>query len=76
MFRHRAKPGAVVFSSLLAGSCLAAYAIFIHGVQMSAVTKALIVILIVFVSIAIPAALLLMLCKLLAFAYRKIREKE
>jgi len=76
MFRRGNKPGRLIFSSLLAGACLSAFAIFGWGVEYSAVTKALVVIFLVFMAISIPAAGILVICKGSAFAIRKIREKN
>lgn len=75
MFRRRVKPRTMVLSSLLAGGSFAAFAVVGWGVEISAVTKALVLIAIVFLAISLPAALLLVILKSIGYLFEKYREK-
>ena len=75
IFRRRAKPRTLVFTSLLAGGCLVAFGIYGWGLEISEFTKVLLAMAFAFFLIIIPAALLLAICKLIALVFRKIGEK-
>lgn len=76
MPRPKKKAVRLVISSLFAGGCLSAFAIFGWGVELGTVAKSLIVWTLIFFSISIPAALFLIICKGVAYLFRDKSEQD